>query len=164
MRRAFHGLFLQVMEEVGIQAAKEKSDFIRGPLIELKLELRSLYSSLAAISGNDVSATILRGLEGIRHLLASLGERARELEEEMADPVQLARSIVADDVVARVKYLREGERRPERENATWDLVLYGCAHRESGRCVAVPHVVSEYKRLDCVSIRHRYTSLPFFVS
>ena len=79
---------------------------IRRPLLELKLELRSLCSSLAAISANEVSATQLRSLEGIRHLLASLVERAGILEEEIGDPAELARCIAADDVVARVRSLR----------------------------------------------------------
>lgn len=96
----------QLLEQLDAQGLQEKSEVVRKPLLELKVELRSLCLSLAAISANEVSATQLRSLEGIRHLLASLGERASVLEEEIGDPARLARSIVADDVVARVRGVR----------------------------------------------------------
>lgn len=70
--------------------------------MELKLELRSLYSSLDAISGNEVSANQLRSMEGIRHLLASFSERTRALEEKIGDPATLANDIVASNISARV--------------------------------------------------------------
>lgn len=60
----------------------------------------------------QVSATLLRGLEGIRHLLLSLAERAKDLEEEVGDPAKLARSIVADDITARVRWFWDDERVP----------------------------------------------------
>lgn len=43
-------------------------------------------------------------MEGIRHLLASFSERTHVLEEEIGDPVVLAKDIVADNVTARVRH------------------------------------------------------------
>lgn len=81
-------------------------------MVELKLELRSLYSSLDAISGNEISANQLRSMEGIRHLLASFSERTRVLEEEIGDPAALAEDIVAGNVSARVSI---GDKKRARE-------------------------------------------------
>lgn len=97
---------------------------MRRQLTELKLELRSLYASLEAISSNEVSATLLRALEGIRHLLASLAERAKKLEDVIGDPAKLARSIVADDVVARVSFRRgEGGGKGEGMRRCYSILL-----------------------------------------
>lgn len=74
----------------------------------LKLELRSMHSSLTAITSNEMSSNSLRGLEGIRHLLTSVAERASELEEEIGNPAKLALSIVAEDAAARVSVGEEG--------------------------------------------------------
>eukprot|EP00752_Nemacystus_decipiens_P004375 g3998.t2 len=91
----------KLLERLGTGAEDEKVWIIREALIGLKLELRSLYSSLDAISGNEISANQLRSMEGIRHLLASFSERSRVLEEEIGDPSTLAQDIVAGNVSAR---------------------------------------------------------------
>lgn len=113
----------QLLKKLGAQDPEDKSEAVRRPLVELKLELRSLQSSLSAIAGNEVSASVLRTLEGIRHLLASLAERARELEEEIGDPAQLARCILSDDVAARVRIAACSERvlakRERQENSSY---------------------------------------------
>lgn len=59
-------------------------------------------SSLLPLTDCQASAKLVRELEGIRHLLTSVAERAKELEEEIGDPVRLARSIIAEDLQARV--------------------------------------------------------------
>lgn len=102
-----HILF-QLLARLGTGADDEKTTVVREALIELKLELRSLYSSLDAISGNEISANQLRSMEGIRHLLASLSERTRVLEEDIGDPTELAQDIVAGNVSARVRQANEG--------------------------------------------------------
>ncbi|CAM9362217.1 unnamed protein product, partial [Hapterophycus canaliculatus] len=91
----------KLLARLGTNADDEKQRVVCEALVELKLELRSLYSSLAAISGNEISATQLRSMEGIRHLLASFSERTRMLEEEIGDPAALAKNIVANNVSAR---------------------------------------------------------------
>ncbi|CAM9277865.1 unnamed protein product, partial [Scytosiphon promiscuus] len=91
----------KLLARLGTNADDEKKRVVCEALVELKLELRSLYSSLAAISGNEISSTQLRSMEGIRHLLASFSERARVLEEEIGDPVARANDIVANNVAAR---------------------------------------------------------------
>lgn len=93
---------VQLLTRLGTNADDEKQRFACEALVSLKLELRSFYSSLAAISGNEISATQLRSMEGIRHLLASFSDRTRVLEEEIGDPVMLAKHIVANNVEARV--------------------------------------------------------------
>ena len=92
----------QLLDQVGRQVPQDKCDLVSRLLLELKLELRSLYFSLVAISDNEASATLLRTMEGIRHLLTSLAENAKGLEEEIGDPVMLAKCIVADDTAAQV--------------------------------------------------------------
>lgn len=49
-------IFTQLLERLGVQEARDRSEAARNLLVELKLELRSLYSSLAAITGNEVSS------------------------------------------------------------------------------------------------------------
>lgn len=99
-------LSTKLLARLGTGAADEKTTAVRDALVELKLELRSLYSSLDAISGNEISANQLRSMEGIRHLLAGFAERTRVLEEEIGDPAALAPDIVAGNVAARVSIVQ----------------------------------------------------------
>lgn len=44
----------------------------------------------------------MRSMEGIRHLLVNIAERARVLEEEIGDPATLAKDIVMESPAATV--------------------------------------------------------------
>ncbi|CAM9261338.1 unnamed protein product [Ectocarpus fasciculatus] len=90
----------KLLARLDSSAVNEKSKVVHKALVELKLELRSLHSSLEAISGNEISANKLRTMEGIRHLLVNISERARVLEEEIGDPATLAKDIVMDSPAA----------------------------------------------------------------
>jgi len=100
----------QLLGKFDSKLGGEKTSAVREAVVELKLELRSLYSSLDAISSNDISANQLRSLEGIRHLLTNFAERTRMLEEEIGDPLILAQDIVAGNVSGRVSRHPNGRR------------------------------------------------------
>ena len=129
--RAIHAFPLKLLEKLDAKAGGEKTSIIREAVVELKLELRSLYSSLDAISSNDISASQLRCLEGIRHLLTNFAERARALEEEIGDPFVLAQDIVAENVSARVSGARRGRTeatatKPNTQTRLWTDRRCGC--------------------------------------
>ncbi|CAM9699349.1 unnamed protein product [Ectocarpus sp. 12 AP-2014] len=90
----------RLVERLDSNAVDEKSKVVHKALVELKLELRSLLSSLEAISSNEVSANKLRSMGAIRHLLVNISERARVLEEEIGDLATLAKDIVMDSPAA----------------------------------------------------------------
>ncbi|CAM9120809.1 unnamed protein product [Ectocarpus sp. 4 AP-2014] len=90
----------RLLERLDSNAVDEKSKVVHKALVELKLELRSLLSSLEAISSNEVSANKLRSIGAIRHLLVNISERAGVLEEEIGDLATLAKDIVMDSPAA----------------------------------------------------------------
>ncbi|CAB1101510.1 unnamed protein product [Ectocarpus sp. CCAP 1310/34] len=92
----------RLLERLDSNAVDEKSKVVHKALVELKLELRSLLSSLEGISSNEVSANKLRSMGAIRHLLVNISERARVLEEEIGDLATLAKDIVMDSPAAMV--------------------------------------------------------------
>ncbi|CAN0225131.1 unnamed protein product [Ectocarpus sp. 6 AP-2014] len=90
----------RLLARLDSNAVDEKSKVVHKALVELKLELRSLLSSLEAISSNEISANKLRSMGAIRHLLVNISERARVLEEEIGDPATLAKDIAMDSPAA----------------------------------------------------------------